>query len=289
MQGIVVVYKPQGWSSFDVVKKMKRIFNTSKVGHLGTLDPMAEGVLPVAIGKATKLFDFYLSKSKSYIAELEFGYETDTLDAEGEITSRTDNIPTEEQVKEVLEHFIGKNMQTPPKYSAVKINGKRAYALARENKDFEISAKEVEISALDFVVKVSDSKYVVRIECSAGTYIRSLVRDIAYKLNSLATMTSLERIRSGNFAKENSFTIEEIEKLGESCVTPISKALEFLPKIELNKLLLDKLKNGVEIKIDTLDTPLSTIYVGNILFGLGRIINKKLKITTRVYEGEKDD
>lgn len=286
MQGIVVVNKPKGWSSFDVVKKIKRIFNTSKVGHLGTLDPMAEGVLPVAIGRATKLFDFYLTKTKTYIAEFEFGYETNTLDAEGEIITRTSKIPTKNEVEEILKSFIGKIMQTPPKFSAVKINGKRAYLLARENIDFVIKPKEIEIFNLELVEQINKTTYKILIDCGAGTYIRSLGRDIAYKLDSLATMTRLTRIKSGNFTLEQAQDLNIIENEPLKYLISTTKSLESLPKIQLEAKYLSKLLNGVEIKLKRRKSELISIYVEEKLFGIGQINNSILKIHTRLYEGE---
>lgn len=289
MQGIVVVNKPKGWSSFDVVKKIKRLFNTSKVGHLGTLDPMAEGVLPVAIGKATKLFDLYLKKQKVYIAEMEFGYETDTLDAEGEIIQTTNNIPTPEQLTETLTEFIGKTMQTPPKYSAVKINGKRAYLLARENKEFEIGSKEITISSLELLELISPTKFKIAINCGAGTYIRSLVRDIAYKLGSVATMTKLVRVQSGNFSINDARTIAEIENNPKNALIPTAKALENIPRIELKSDCLNKLINGIKVRVEGENRGPICVYVGEALFGIGEIENNFLKINARLYEGENND
>lgn len=289
MQGIVVVNKPKGWSSFDVVKKIKRLFNTSKVGHLGTLDPMAEGVLPVAIGKATKLFDLYLKKQKVYIAEMEFGYETDTLDAEGEIIQTTNNIPTPEQLTATLTEFIGKTMQTPPKYSAVKINGKRAYLLARENKEFEIGSKEITISSLELLELISPTKFKIAINCGAGTYIRSLVRDIAYKLGSVATMTKLVRVQSGNFSINDARTIAEIENNPKNALIPTAKALENIPRIELKSDCLNKLINGIKVRVEGENRGPICVYVGEALFGIGEIENNFLKINARLYEGENND
>lgn len=285
MQGIVVVKKEEGWSSFDVVKKIKRIFNTSKVGHLGTLDPMAEGVLPIAIGKATKLFDYYLKKTKTYIAEFEFGYETDTLDREGQVLKTTNNLPSKEELAKAITEFKGKTMQTPPKYSAVKINGKRAYSLAREEKEFEIKPKEIEIKKIELLEQISDTKYKFIIDCSAGTYIRSLCRDIAYKVDSLATMTKLERIRAGNFTLEMANSLTEIERDSLDKLIPIEVVLSDLPKINLDEKYLNKLKNGVQIT-QKKDQGTSLVFVGNILFGLGEIKNKTLIINSRFYEGE---
>ena len=285
MQGIVVVNKEKGWTSFDVVKKIKKIWGIKKVGHLGTLDPMAEGVLPVAIGKATKLFDYYLKKSKTYIAQFEFGYETDTLDAEGQVIKTTSNLPSKKDIEEVLSSFVGKLQQTPPKYSAVKINGQRAYALARDNKEFQIQPKQIEIYKLEVLGQTDTNTYEFLIECSAGTYIRSLCQDIAKRLNSLATMTKLTRTRSGNFTQKDAKTIEELEQ--NKTLISTSDALNHLPKIELDEKYFQKLSNGVEVKIiNQPQNVLSTIFVGDRLFGIGEVEKGILKISTRLNEGE---
>lgn len=288
MQGIVCVNKPLGWTSFDVVKKIKYIYNTTKVGHLGTLDPQAEGVLPIAIGRATKLFDYYLKKSKSYIAEFEFGRETDTLDREGEVVASSQVIPSIKEINQVLPTFLGEIMQTPPKYSAVKINGRRAYDLARKDIDFEIQPKPVVIEKLVCIKQVSPSTFEFVIDCSAGTYIRSLARDIARALNTVATMTKLVRVRSGDFELENSKTIEEIEQNPLDALTPLKKVLKSLPRIRLDIKTLPKLVNGAKIKTTQTSSEISTIYVGDILFGIGKIDNSQLLIKIRLYEGEKE-
>lgn len=288
MQGIVCVNKPQGWTSFDVVKKIKRIYNTPKVGHLGTLDPMAEGVLPVAIGRATKLFDYYLKKDKSYLAEFEFGRETDTLDNDGKTILTTDIIPSETEINQVLPKFLGKIMQTPPKYSAVKIDGRRAYDLARKELDFELKSKPVEIHNFTCTRQVSSTTFEFMIECSAGTYIRSLARDVAKKLNTVATMTKLVRVRSGNFELKNSKTIEEIESNPLEAIIPLKTVLKSLPTIQVGSHNLSRLENGVKIKMEQLSSEISTIFVGDILFGIGEIVDGRLIVTTRLFEGEEE-
>ena len=288
MQGIVCVNKPQGWTSFDVVKKIKKIFNTSKVGHLGTLDPMAEGVLPVAIGKATKLFDYYLQKTKTYIAEFEFGYETDTLDLEGERIASSNVIPTISQINEVLPDFIGKIMQVPPKYSAIKINGRRAYDLARKSVEFTLTAKEIEIFDIKCTKEISNTKFEFEINCSAGTYIRSIARDLAVALGSVATMTSLKRIRSGNFVINDCKTIEELEINPNSGLISLETALNDLPVMLLPSHKLQLIKNGVKVRVNIKpENTLSRIYVENELLGVGEIVDGQLQLNIRLYEGEK--
>lgn len=287
MQGIVCVNKEKGWTSFDVVKKIKRIFNTSKVGHLGTLDPMAEGVLPVAIGKATKLFDLYLHKTKEYIAEFEFGYETDSLDLEGTIINRSKIIPTKEQVGNALPKFIGKQMQVPPKYSAIKINGRRAYDLARKDIDFSPEAKEIEIHNISCLEQVSQSKFKFQIECSAGTYIRSIARDLARELNTVATMTALSRTRAGSFDITTSKTIAEIEETPESNLISLDIALGDLPLMILPQAKERLVKNGVKIRVNNqTENQLSRVYIQDELIGVGEIIDGQLQLHIRLYEGE---
>ena len=254
MRGILLVNKRQGWTSFDAVNFCKRVFGTREVGHLGTLDPMATGVLAITVGSATKLFDMFLNKTKTYVAEFTFGYSTDTLDAEGTIESALngvklpqiegkwqkvedcltkDNIalesakneqiddgnikqieivegviPTLEQIEVVLPNFLGEIEQMPPKYSAKKINGKKAYDLAREGKEFELKPSKVTIHNLK-ILDYSKGVLKLEIECGAGTYIRSLGRDIALKLNTLATMTSLVRTKLSTWNIEDCIDIKD--------------------------------------------------------------------------------
>lgn len=247
MIGFINIYKPKGVTSFSVVSKVKKIFNTKKVGHLGTLDPMAEGVLPIAIGKATKLFDYFLDKDKRYIAEFESGYETDTLDAEGEIIERNLKLPSLEEIKCASKNFIGKIDQVPPKFSAKKINGERAYNLAKKKIDFEISAKSVEIYSILPSCDKLDNLFTLDIWCRAGTYIRSLGRDIFRSVDSLATMTKLIRTSSGNFKIDDSVSLQELEKEPEKHLLIVEDCLPELNILQVDEKEKAKLLNGVEI------------------------------------------
>ena len=196
MLGFINVYKPSLMTSNAVLAKIKRQYGIKKIGHMGTLDPLAEGVLPIAIGNATRMFDYFLNKQKTYIATFEFGYETDTLDSQGEKIAETNVLPTKDEVLNVLSGFMGKQLQMPPKYSAKNVNGKRAYDLARAGVDFELNPKEIEIFNIN-LLENNGNTFVFEITCSSGTYIRSIGRDLGYKLNSLATMTKLIRTKSG--------------------------------------------------------------------------------------------
>lgn len=286
MQGIVIVNKESGWTSFDVVNKLKHIYNTKKVGHLGTLDPMAEGVLPVAIGRATKLFDYYLNKTKTYIANIKFGVLTDSLDATGAVIKTEETNVTEAEFKKALNSFVGKISQVPPKVSAKKINGRRAYDLARNNIEFEIKPKDVTIYEIEYISKVADNEYQFKVVCEAGTYIRSLCRDIGEKLITIATMTKLVRTKAGKFSIENAHTISEIEGNKEAFLLPLEKVLNNEQKLVLSVDNLPALINGRKLVVNEPDSKLVVVYCGDILFGLGNILNKNLKILVRLYEGE---
>lgn len=253
MRGILLVNKRQGWTSFDAVNFCKRVFGTREVGHLGTLDPMATGVLAVTVGSANKLFDMFLNKTKTYVAEFTFGYTTDTLDAEGQIEDRCNIIPALEQIKEVLPDFMGEIEQIPPKYSAKKINGKKAYDLAREGKEFELKPSKVTIHNLN-VLEYNNGILKLEIECGAGTYIRSLGRDIALKLNTLATMTSLVRTKLGAWNIEDCIDIKDsTNEFIQSKLLPIDSVFNNLATLDdvgiVNRLLngqtvIADLKNG---------------------------------------------
>jgi len=249
-KGIIPINKPKDWTSFDVVNKLKYKVKPLKVGHLGTLDPMATGVLLVTVGKATKLFDLMQEKTKTYVATFEFGYLTDTLDATGATTETTNNFPTKEEILSVLPKFIGKIEQIPPKYSAKSINGVRAYDLARQNIDFELKPKTVEIFNLN-LLSYENGSLTLEISCGSGTYIRSIGRDLAKEVNSLATMTSLTRTKVGNFALEDCVKMENLDNI-EQIMLPISKILTY-PVLNLDENQKFKLLNGQKLVINEND------------------------------------
>lgn len=210
--GFVNIIKPTGMTSFEVVSKVKKIFGTKKVGHLGTLDPAASGVLPVAIGRATKFFDYFLNKQKEYVALVDFNRETNTLDSFGNITKTSTKTITEEMLQSVLPNFLGEIEQIPPKFSAIKVNGERAYDLARKNANFDIKPRKITIFSLKLVKNCENNKFLFKVFCSAGTYIRTLFSDIASEISTVSTTEAIIRTKSGNFQIENSVTLEELEK-----------------------------------------------------------------------------
>ncbi|MBQ7797863.1 MAG: tRNA pseudouridine(55) synthase TruB [Clostridia bacterium] len=277
MRGILLVNKRQGWTSFDVVNFCKRVFGTREVGHLGTLDPMATGVLAVTVGSATKLFDMFLNKTKTYVAEFTFGYTTDTLDAEGQIEDRCDIIPTLEQIKDVLPNFQGTIEQMPPKYSAKKIGGKKAYDLAREGKDFELKPSKVTIHNLK-ILDYKNSVLKLEIECGAGTYIRSLGRDIATSLNTLATMTSLVRTKLGGWSIENCIDIKDnTNEFIQSKLLPIDSVFNNLSTLD-NVKMVTRLLNGQTVIADLTDGDYR-LYKDNEFVAIATSKDKHIKMT----------
>lgn len=248
MNGILVVNKPKGYTSRDIVNIISKKFNTKKVGHTGTLDPLAEGVLVVPIGRALKISELLAATTKEYEAEVILGYETDMLDITGKETKR--NIPntTKEEIEKVLKTFIGKSMQEVPMYSAVKIKGKKLYEYAREGIKVIPPKKEIEIYNIELVGEPQYLENIIefKIKCSVskGTYIRSLIRDIGYKLETFGTMKSLKRTRQGIFKLEESYSLEDIEKDNYK----ILKIREALPNIKITKIddtTLKKVQNGM--------------------------------------------
>ena len=242
-KGIIAVNKQKDWTSFDVVNKIKHLLKIKIVGHLGTLDPMATGVLLVTVGKATKLFDYFQNKNKTYLAKFEFGYETDTLDITGKITKKTDTLPSIGDIKKSINKFIGEIEQVPPKYSAKNINGKRAYQLARNNEEFELKPKLVKIDDIK-IVDYSNNILTVIISCGSGTYIRSICRDLAEKLNSYATMIELVRTDVDGINLKNCVNIQELDENNIlKYIIKLDKMLD-IPIFSNNSQPTSKLLNG---------------------------------------------
>lgn len=241
MNGILVVNKEKGYTSRDVVNIVSKILGTKKIGHTGTLDPIAEGVLVLTIGKCTKMCDYLTSDDKEYIAEFELGYETDTLDNTGEVLKTSDKKVTKEEIVSVINSFKGSYNQEVPKYSAVKINGKKLYEYARNNEEISIPSRLVNIKNIE-ILEVGD---IIKIKClvSKGTYIRSLIRDIGNNLGSFATMTSLIRTRQGQFNINDSFKLDDIKNNNYEIIR-VEKVFNIYPKIKINEDEYKKISNG---------------------------------------------
>ena len=248
MNGVIVIDKDKGCTSRDVVNKVGKILGTKKVGHTGTLDPIATGVLVLPIGKALKISELIVSEDKEYIARVIIGCETDTLDVTGEKTHEKKIKITRDDVLKVLDRFKGKIKQQVPKYAAVKINGKKLYEYAREGIDVELPVREVEIYELELISEIKEVdgyyEFEMRTLVSKGTYIRSLIRDIGNSLGSYGTMKELRRIKQGDFTIDMAYKISDIEK-GNYKLLAIDEVLRDLPQIVVDDELLFKIKNGV--------------------------------------------
>lgn len=287
LTGFVNIVKPTGMTSSDVVLKVKKILKTKKVGHLGTLDPAASGVLPIAVGKATKFFDYFLNKDKEYFAIVKFGVETDTLDSFGNITKTNSKQVTKEMILNVIDEFVGDILQTPPKYSAIKINGKKACDLARDGVEVEIKPKQIHIFSIDIVDELEDNQFSFKVHCSAGTYIRTLFSDIAYRLETVSTTPVIIRTKSGRFNSFNSITIEELAEKQE--LLKIEDVFADLKQISTNAEIAKKLINGVKISVQELGFELSEkeeclIYFEKSLIGFYRAEKGELKQIIHLYE-----
>ncbi len=244
--GFVNVIKPTGESSSNVVCKVKKSLGIKRVGHLGTLDPAASGVLPVAFGKATKFFDYFLTKDKVYVADVKFGIETDTLDSFGQIIDKNDKKVSEAEIQGILSEFIGKISQVPPKYSAIKIDGKKACDLAREGKEVEIKSREIEIFDLKLLNQIGDNLFRFKVHCSAGTYIRTLFSDIAKRLGTVSSTPVIIRTKSGAFEINNAITLNELD--GEKNIISIEDLFSSFKFYEVSdKETIKKILNGVRI------------------------------------------
>ena len=278
--GILNIDKPQGITSHDVVDAIRKIFPDQKVGHTGTLDPLATGVLPICIGEATKLSDNLTSEIKKYSVKMLLGVETDTYDITGRIVFASVFNKDEIYIKERIKRFIGKQQQMPPKYSAIKVEGKKLYQYARENKDVEIKPRDIEIYNIDNIKIDLESKEVAfDVECSKGTYVRSLVNDIGKKIGCGATMTELRRIRTGNFKIEDSIPLYDFLKL--DYIDMLNKVITIEDyyienkKITLSDDELGRFLNGVKFEVQSSDQ-IVRVYNKGKYIGLGIVENKIL-------------
>ena len=278
MNGLLIINKPKGYTSHDVVNVLRKKINTKKVGHTGTLDPNANGVLPILIGTATKVSKYLIEHEKTYIATIELGKKTDTGDAEGNIIEEDTNIKdiTKEEIEKVLKNFIGKQNQIPPMYSAIKVNGKKLYEYAREGKTVELIPREIEILDINLIGNSNNEiEFIVR--CSKGTYIRTLCADIAERLGTIGYMKELQRTKVNEFDIQGSILLEDIENINiEEKIISIEEIFKDKPKIDLNNRKLELFLNGVQLTHD-LDDGLYRVYNNNNFIGLGVVKNKLLK------------
>ncbi len=277
MKGFINLIKPKGVSSAYAVGAVKKKFHLP-CGHMGTLDPMASGVLPVGIDQTSRLFPFLLDKKKTYLANFTFGYTTDTLDVTGEVTDRTSNLPTYSQIEGVLSSLTGEVMQVPPKYSAKCVNGKRGYQLSRQGVEFELSPKKVIIDSLELVSQVGENEYQFKIVCGGGTYVRSICRDVATLCGSLGAMSALERTQSGVFNLSNGVTVEQFinSENPEKYLLPPDIAVNF-EKLILTEAQAQKILDGIYLDYGFKDG-IYRVYNGEEFWGIGHANGGSLRI-----------
>ena len=236
VSGVLIVNKHGGVTSHRIISACRKLYDTQRVGHAGTLDPIATGVLPVLIGRAAKAADYLIRHDKAYRCEMLLGIETDTEDVTGEILSRSDVIPPEDEVRRVCAGFVGKVLQTPPMYSALKVDGKKLVDIARAGGEVERKPREIEIYSLD-VEKISEDRYVLDVSCSKGTYIRTLCADIGKALGCGAAMAALTRTRTGDFTLGEAVTVEELERMTPeerlAALRPVESLFTALPAVDL--------------------------------------------------------
>lgn len=278
MNGFLNLYKPKGVSSARVLNAVKRSLKGETVGHMGTLDPLADGVLPVAIGKSTRLFDYLLDKNKEYVATVAFGFSTDSYDLEGEITQRSDVLPSDAELEAACNKLTGDIMQIPPIYSAKCVNGKRSYELARKGVAVDLPPKKVTVKSIRVLDKISESEYKIKIVCGGGTYIRAIARDLGLLCGTVATMTSLTRTASGIFRIENSVTAEEFTSAAykSALLVPPDEVIDY-PIIRLDERQTERLYNGL---YDVYDYPdgIYKVYSPTAFYGVGEVKNGKIKV-----------
>ncbi|MBR3975722.1 MAG: tRNA pseudouridine(55) synthase TruB [Clostridia bacterium] len=254
MNGFVIVDKEEGITSFKASSCLRRIYNEKKTGHTGTLDPMATGVLPVAMGRATRFIDLLPDSSKAYIARFKFGIVTDTLDITGTVLEEKKAEVTKEQLESILPLFRGDIMQMPPMYSALSVNGVKLYKLARQGVEVEREQRQITINSLELTNCFENGEFEISVDCSKGTYIRSLIADIGERLGCGAVMTALRRTKSNGFTISQAKTLSEIEKAGESAVLPIDEVFGIYPSVTVSTAQAQRFSNGGELMSDRLKT-----------------------------------
>lgn len=279
MNGIILVNKPEGVTSFAVVARMRRVFGTRRVGHCGTLDPMATGVLPILVGNAVKATEYMVEHKKTYLATIVTGIETDTEDISGTVLNRYEGpSPKFEEIEEAAKTFLGDTMQVPPMYSALKVNGKKLVDLAREGIEVEREPRKISVYSMDVYEK--EGSVYLKVECSKGTYIRTLIADIGKKLGCGAVMGSLVRLSVDNFTIDECYTESQLEAMTQeekkNALIPVETAFASFRSVKYNAFNERLAKNGCEIYLSKLrmNIPVGTnvkLYGENGFFGVGKV------------------
>lgn len=279
--GVINILKPPGISSGGIVGRIKHILGTKKVGHTGTLDPAAAGVLPICFGRATRLSQYIMDHDKEYIAEICFGASTDTLDAMGVVLQNANDLIEREELLSILPKFTGEIEQYPPAYSAIKINGRKAYELARKGHIPDLKPRNVSVNRIELIEQTAENRYLIRVACSKGTYIRTLVADIAESLGTVAYTSALIRTKCGGFEISNAYDIERIEEMKErgdfSFIDDSESVLSSLPEIQLGTDRRFALSNGLSTKTN-FENGLYRLYCGNSFYGVGKQTDGEVKL-----------
>ncbi|MBQ8603585.1 MAG: tRNA pseudouridine(55) synthase TruB [Oscillospiraceae bacterium] len=296
--GILILYKPQGWTSFDVIAKARGILSTRKVGHSGTLDPMATGVLPVFMGRATKAVDMQIIKDKEYIATFKLGLNTDTGDVTGEVINQRPVTATKEDVLAEMENFRGEITQLPPMYSAVKINGQPLYKLARRGVTVENVERKPRKAVIKELVMLEDdsleeNEYKIRVLCSEGTYIRTLVEDMGENLGCGAVLSSLSRTKACGYTLEDCITLEELQQARaddtiDSLIVNTDTVFMHLDRIDLSPELAKRLLNGARSRIAKPDGDYR-VYYRDKFYAIANVAEKKMSVVKLFVEKEKEN
>lgn len=288
MNGIILVDKPQDWTSHDVVAKLRGVLHERRIGHSGTLDPLATGLLVVFVGRATRAVEFAEADSKEYLAGLRLGVSTDTQDITGNIVAESAALPDEAALREALGRFIGDIEQIPPMYSAIKIGGKKLYELARRGESVERAPRKITVSAIDIAGRDGDD-YILNISCSKGTYVRTLCSDIGEALGCGACMSSLRRMRAGVFSVDDAHSLADIEaavregRLSD-IILPVDTLFTSFPKLTVSQSAAKRLKNGNIIIISAEDGEYKVYSDSDEFLLLGRVECGKLKTIKSFYE-----
>lgn len=284
MDGWIILDKPSGVFSKSAAMRAAKVFDTKKNGHIGTLDPMASGVLPIAIGNATKMVPFLeevCDGKKEYLFSVRFGFETDTLDVTGAEVKRTDVIPDESAVRGILHKFVGKITQVPPTFSAVHIAGHRAYELARAGETVEIPPREVNIYSLEFI-GITGEDWNFKMECAPGTYVRSVARDMAYALGTVATVSAIRRTKTSGFLIKDAVTLDFLENLVNNgadvgqYLAPTDSGLGGIPVLNLDGGLVRLYRNGGFVRVNDADG-VYRVYSGEKFIGIGAVSESVLR------------
>ncbi len=288
MNGILLIDKPEGWTSNDVVQKLRGMLRERRIGHSGTLDPMATGLLVVFVGRATRAVEFAEQHDKRYVAGLRLGQTTDTQDITGNTLTSSEDLPADEELKAALENFKGEISQIPPMYSAIKVNGQRLYEIARKGGEVERKARNIKIHSLDLLGK-QDDDYLLDVRCSKGTYIRTLCHDLGNSLGCGGCMSSLRRVEAGRFSLENAVTLETVQDYvnqgkADKLLMPVDRLFNYCPDCSVNEAQEKKLRCGNYIDVKLNDGEYRVYSQSGEFLLLGAVKNKVLTTVKSFFE-----